>query len=339
MHLKKEFGLRMSGLALALVTGLLTMATGGACAQNKIPRPALLVLNKADNTLVIVDPVTLKVAGKVDTGVAPHEVAVSADGKTAIVTNYGADHKGTTMSVIDVPTMTEVGKVTFPGLEGPHGIWVVGDKAFFTNEGDKSLGVFDFVANNIDLHLVLGQKRPHMVVLSKDGQRAFVSNIESNTVSVEERKKKITDWTGTNVKVGKGPEGIDLSPDQKEVWVANSGDGTVSVIDVASKKVTATIDVKTQHSNRLKFTPDGKLVLISDLGTGELVIFDVASKKEVKRLPLGKNAEGILIQPDGARAFVAVSADDKIAVVDLKALEVTTTFATGKEPDGMAWRN
>jgi len=65
----------------------------------------------------------------------------------------------------------------------------------------------------------------------------------------------------------------------------------------------------------------------------------VASKKEVKRLPLGKNAEGILIQPDGARAFVAVSADDKIAVVDLKALEVTTTFATGKEPDGMAWRN
>jgi len=339
VHLEKAFLLKRSGLALAAATGLLAMATGPACAQNKTPQPALLVLNKADNTLVIVDPATLKVAGKVDTGVAPHEVAVSGDGKTAIVTNYGVDHKGTTMSVIDVPTMTEVGKVTFPGLEGPHGVWIVGDKAFFTNEGDKSLGVFDFVANNIDLHLVLGQKRPHMVVLSKDGQKAFVSNIESNTVSVEEMKKKITDWTGTNVKVGKGPEGIDLSPDEKELWVANSGDGTVSVIDLGSKKVTATIDVKTQHSNRLKFTPDGKLVLISDLGTGDLVILDVASKKEVKRLPLGKNAEGILIQPDGARAFVAVSADDKIAVVDLKTLQVTTTFATGKDPDGMAWRN
>jgi YVTN family beta-propeller protein len=200
------------------------------------------------------------------------------------------------------------------------------------------VGVFDFVANNIDLHLVLGQKRPHMLVLTKDGRTMFVSNVESNTVSVEEMKKKITDWTGTNVKVGKGPEGIDISPDEKEVWAANSGDGTVSIIDVASKKVTQTVDVKTKHSNRLKFTPDGKLVLISDLGSGDLVVVDAASRKEVKRLNLGKSTEGILMQPDGTRAFVAVSGDDKVAVVDLKTLEVTTTFTTGKDPDGMAWR-
>src|SRR5258707_10480776 len=146
-----------------------------------------------------------------------------------------------------------------------------------------------------------------MLVLTKDGRTMFVSNVESNTVSVEEMKKKITDWTGTNVKVGKGPEGIDISPDEKEVWAANSGDGTVSIIDAASKKVTQTVDVKTKHSNRLKFTPDGKLVLISDLGSGDLVVVDAASRKEVKRLNLGKSTEGILVQPDGARAFVAVS--------------------------------
>jgi YVTN family beta-propeller protein len=177
-----------------------------------------------------------------------------------------------------------------------------------------------------------------MLVLTKDGRTMFVSNVESNTVSVEEMKKSITDWTGTNVKVGKGPEGIDISPDEKEVWAANSGDGTVSIIDVASKKVTQTVDVKTKHSNRLKFTPDGKLVLISDLGSGDLVVVDAASRKEVKRLNLGKSTEGILMQPDGARAFVAVSGDDKVAVVDLETLEVTTTFTTGKDPDGMAWR-
>src|SRR5579883_2175316 len=83
------------------------------------------------------------------------------------------------------------------------------------------------------------------------------------------------------------------------------------------------LDVKTKRSNRLKFTPDGKLVLISDMGTGELVIVDAAARREVKRLPLGKSAEGILVQPDGSRAFVAVSGDNKIAVVDLKTLEVT----------------
>jgi YVTN family beta-propeller protein len=320
---------------------LVTIGLSGLCAGawgQATPSPALLVLSKEESFLAIVDPATLKVVGKVDTGAHPHEVAASADGKIAIVTNYGNDHAGTTMSEIDLVSRSEVGKVTFPGLVGPHGIEILGDKAYFTVEGDKSVGVFDFVANNIDLHLVLGQKKPHMLALTKDGRTMCVTNIESNTVSVEEMKKKITEWTGTNVKVGKGPEGIDISPDGKEAWAANSGDGTVSIIDLASKKVTQTVDVKTKHSNRLKFTPDGKLVLISDLGNGDLVIVEAASRKEVKRLNLGKSAEGILVQPDGARAFVAVSGDDKVAVLDLKTLEVTTTFAIGKDPDGMAWR-
>jgi YVTN family beta-propeller protein len=332
-----RIGGRVSGKFILAAVGVASLCAG-ALGQGKTPSPALLVLSKEESFLAIVDPATLKVVGKVDTGAHPHEVATSADGKIAIVTNYGNDHAGTTMSEIDLASRSEVGKVTFPGLVGPHGIAILGDKAYFTVEGDQSVGVFDFVANNIDLHLVLGQKRPHMLVLTKDGRTMCVSNIESNTVSVEEMKKKITDWTGTNVKVGKGPEGIDISPDEKEVWAANSGDGTVSIIDVKSKKVVATVDVKTKHSNRLKFTPDGKLVLISDIGSGDLVVVDAASRKEVKRLNLGKSAEGILMQPDGARAFVAVSGDDKVAVVDLKTLEVTTTFTIGKDPDGMAWR-
>jgi YVTN family beta-propeller protein len=165
----------------------------------------------------------------------------------------------------------------------------------------------------------------------------YVSNIDSDTVAIEEMKKKPTQWAATIVKVGKGPEGIDLSPDGMEVWAANSGDGTVSIIDTGTRKVTQTVDVKTKHSNRLKFTPNGKLVLISDLETGDLVVLEAGPRKEVKRIHLGKSAEGILVQPDGSRAFVAVSGDDKVAVVDLKTLEVKGTFETGKEPDGMAW--
>jgi len=317
---------------------VLLLALSAACAaQTKTPKPALLVVNKGDNTLAIVDPATLKVVAKVDTGPSPHEVAATADGKLAIVTNYGAQHDGTTLSVIDLATRNELGKVTFPGLAGPHGIAILDDKAYFTIEGDKSIAAFNFVANGVDLHLIIGQKRPHMVVLSKNGRTIFVTNIESNTVSVEEMKKDITDWIGTNVKVGKGPEGMDLSPNEKELWVANSEDGTVSILDVAAKKVSKSVDLKTKHSNRLKFTPDGKLVLISDLGSGDLVIVDAASRKEVKRIPLGKSTEGILVQPDGSRAFIAVSGDNKLVVLDLKTLEVTATFATGNDPDGMAW--
>jgi len=95
--------------------------------------------------------------------------------------------------------------------------------------------------------------------------------------------------------------------------------------------------VHTKRANRVKFTPDGRLVLISDLETGDLVVLETASRKEVKRLNLGRGVAGILIVPDGSTAYVAVSTESQVAVVDLKTLSVTGRIATGKGPDGMAW--
>jgi YVTN family beta-propeller protein len=118
---------------------------------------------------------------------------------------------------------------------------------------------------------------------------------------------------------------------------AHSRDGGVSIIDIAAKKVTQTLNVQTKRSNRLKFTPDGKMVFISDLDAGELVVLNTATRKEIKRLKLGKSLEGILMVPDGSRAYVAVTGDNNIAMIDLKTLELTGRLSTGSGPDGMAW--
>ncbi len=109
------------------------------------------------------------------------------------------------------------------------------------------------------------------------------------------------------------------------------------MIDLATRTVTATLDAKIFGANRLKFTPDGKLVLISSLRDGNLVIYDAASRKEFKRVPIGHGAAGILIDPDGSRAFIACSPDNYVAVVDLKTFEVTGHIDVGGEPDGLAW--
>ena len=114
-------------------------------------------------------------------------------------------------------------------------------------------------------------------------------------------------------------------------------DGTISIIDLAAKKLTTKIDAKVLGANRLKFTPDGKLVFISSLQTGELTIYDARSHKEVKRLKIGHGAAGILMDPDGSRAFVACSADNYVAIIDLKTLEVTSHIDVGGVPDGLAW--
>ncbi|MDP9324784.1 MAG: YncE family protein, partial [Acidobacteriota bacterium] len=145
------------------------------------------------------------------------------------------------------------------------------------------------------------------------------------------------DWNETVVPVGRGAEGFDVSPDGTQIWAANAQDGTVSIIDVASKTVTDTLAANVNGANRLKFTPDGKLVLVSTLGGPELAIIDAATKRDVKRLKIGRGAAGIEMQPDGARAFVACTPDDNVAVIDLKTLEVIGRIEAGRQPDGLAW--
>ena len=144
-------------------------------------------------------------------------------------------------------------------------------------------------------------------------------------------------WRQTVVPVGRGPEGFDVSPDGKQLWTAHMGDGRISVIDVASKKVVATIDAGARAPNRLKFTPDGKLALVSEIGGGGLVVVDTATRSVTKRLTLGRGASGILIPPDGTRAYVALTGDNAVAVIDLKTLAEVDRLKTGSGPDGMAW--
>ena len=144
------------------------------------------------------------------------------------------------------------------------------------------------------------------------------------------------DWSETVIPVGRGSEGFDVSPDGKQAWIANAQDGTVSVIDIAQKKVTATLEANARGANRLKFTPDGTKALIS--AGPELVVFDVAAQKEAKRLRIGTGGGGgIQVEPDGKRAYIAFAQDGFVAVVDLKSLEVTGKIDAGPNPDGLAW--
>ena len=312
------------------------LVAGAAAAET--PSPALLVLNKEEATLAIVDPSTLKVMGRVPTGDQPHEVAASADGKLAFVGNYGSgQNPGRTLSVIDLVAQKELHRVDLGPLRRPHGVTFADGKAYFTAEVNKLIGRYDPATNQVDWLLGTGQNTTHMVLVSKDLSHIFTSNIGSNSISILERGSNPMNWNETVVPVGKGPEAVDLSPDGKQIWTAHSQDGGVSIIDIADKKVVQTLDVHTRRSNRLKFTPDGRRVLISDLAGGEVVVLDTASKKEIKRLKVGRSPEGILMQPDGARAFIGVAGDNHVAIIDLASLEVTGQISTGAGPDGMAW--
>lgn len=183
-------------------------------------------------------------------------------------------------------------------------------------------------------------------------QRIVTSNVSSATVSIIEKVAGRSsaparpngpagppggDWNQTVVRVGNGSEGFDVTPDGREIWVANAQDGTISIIDVSSKQVTQTLAADVRGANRLKFTLDGKLALVATLGGPNLTVMDVATRLPVKRIPIGHGAAGIVMQPGGARAFVACSPDGYVAVIDLHSLEAGARIPIGNDPDGMAW--
>ena len=113
--------------------------------------------------------------------------------------------------------------------------------------------------------------------------------------------------------------------------------GLSQSLRVAKKSAVQSIKVSTRSSNRLKFTPDGKFVFISDLGGRDLVVVDAVARKELKRIALGGGAAGILMQPDGSRAYVAVGSENGVTVIDLKTLEAAGHIETGPGPDGLGW--
>jgi len=188
----------------------------------------------------------------------------------------------------------------------------------------------------VDWLLGTGQRRTHMIHVSPDENHIYTANVDSDTLSLINRSGVI-DWTQTVVPVGKGPEGFDVTPDGKEIWAANSRDGTVSIVDLATGRFIRSFRVGTKRSNRLKFTPDGRLALISDLEAGDLLVLERGTKKELKRMPLGRQPAGILVQPDSSLAYVAVTGDNYVAVIDLKSLELAARISPGTNPDGMAW--
>jgi YVTN family beta-propeller protein len=343
---------------LGCIAAVGAIFAGGAFTLAQTPSPALLILEKSDNTLAIVDPAGLKILARVPVGQDPHEVVASSDGKLAYISNYGGlDSALNTISVVDLITQKPLAPINLGALHSAHGLAFAGGELYFTAETNKVIGRYDPASQKIDWVLGTGQDRTHMVEVSGSLDYIFTSNVSSGTISIIEQVTLANagygpppggarkTWHVTSIPSGRGSEGFDVSPDGTEIWAANAQDGTVTVIDVASKTASQTFPISVKGANRLRFTHDGKRALVSGLGGGpgsngagpNLVALDVATHKEIKQFELGGGSAGILITPDGSRAFVAVSAKDKVAVIDLKNLEVTGQIPTGKQPDGLAW--
>jgi YVTN family beta-propeller protein len=313
----------------------------------------LVVLNKAEASASLLDPATGSLAATLPTGVGPHEGDVSPDGRLVLVTNYGTEQAGSSLTVLDLPAAAVVKTIELGEYRRPHGVrWLSdGRRALVTAEQNEALLIVDVEAGAVEKALPTGQKVSHMVAVTPDEKRAFVANIGSGSISAFDLE------TGERlgiIETGAGAEGIDVTPDGAQVWVSNRAADTVSVVDATTLQVIEQLE-SASFPIRVRVTPDGRHVLVSNARSGDVSVFDAKERKLVRRVPMQLEAGsaegraidfgfgespvpiGILIPPDGKRAFVANAQADAIAVVDLGSWKVTGLLKGGREPDGMAW--
>ncbi len=312
----------------------------------------LVVANKSDATVSLVDLATREVRATVAVGVGPHEVAVSPDGRLALVGIYGTrEAPGSSMALIEIPSARLVRTISLGEYRRPHGIvWLADNRrAVVTAEANKALLVVDALEGRVEAAVDTDQEVSHMVAVTPDASRAFVANIRSGSVTVIDlaARRRVA-----QVPTGAGAEGVAVTPDGATVWVTNRAADTVTVLDARTLEVLAT-PAAPSFPIRAAVTLDGRRVLVTNARSGDLAVFDVPSRTLERRLDLKLQASqlagrlfgdtfgsssvpiGIVLDPDGRTAYVAHSNADLISVVDLESWTVTGTLAAGREPDGM----
>lgn len=325
--------------ARALLAAAVLALSACALAQPTPDAPdpgVLVVLHQAGASAWLLDAETGTVVARLPTGVGPHEVAVSPDGRRAVVTDYGDRQTvGASLTVLDLSARAVERTVPLGDYERPHGVaFLPGGRVAVTAERDSALVVVDLDAGAIVSVATTGQQLSHLLALSSDGRTAYTGNILSGTVSR-------VDLTGSQppavAHVGPIAEAVALRPDGLEVWAASQETGRVVAFDAATLDEVGAATVA-GRPYRIAFTPDGARALVTT-SADVLHVLDAHTRQPAGTVSFdaGSGPAGIAVAPDGRRAYVTLTALDRVAVVDLDALAVVGLFETGPVPDGIAF--
>src|SRR5712691_2962800 len=252
----------------------------------------LLVANKGEHTLGIIDPVDGKqIAVIEESGVTGHEVIASPDGRTAYVPIYGNSGvgrpgtDGQTMDVIDVASRKRVATIDFGRPERPHcPLFGADGRLYVTSEVTSTITVVDPRTNQIVERIPTGQPESHMLALTRDGKRAYTSNVGVGTVSaIDLTAKKVVAIIPVSAKAQR----LALSTDDRWAFTADVGEPRLAVIDTATNQVKQWVTLPGIAYGTAP-TPDGKHLLITLISTNGVGVLDIASMKLAKTLDVPK---------------------------------------------------
>ena len=309
----------------------------------------LVVANQQGASATVLDAATLRTVATVPVGQGPHEVAISTDGRWAVVTNYGTQAAaGNSLSVIDLAAESPsvVRTIDLGQYQRPHGAAFVqgGTKVLVTSEPSQRLLLVDFISGRIDTAMATNGRGSHMVTVQRDGRRAWTSNVGDGTVTefdVDTRTARRTFNVAPNV------EGISATPGGVQVWVGSNTAKTVTIVNGADAKVLGVLS-GFGHPYRVGVSRTGRVALVSDPTSNRIWIYDTGTRRELAQIdlagqtgvgsPAAKAApEGITFDPIADYAYVTLHGTNQVVAIDLRTQKVNGFGSVGAGPDGIGF--
>lgn len=302
----------------------------------------LLVANKGDHTLGIIDPGAGRQVAVVPVGgITGHEVAASPGGETAYVPIYGDSGvgkpgtDGRTLTVIDVGDRRATKTIDFGRPVRPH-CAVFGPKnglLYVTTELTDSIDVIDPHTLKIIGSIPTGQKESHMLAITHDGKRGYTANVGPGTVSVIDLEAQSVIAV---IPISRETQRISLSVDDRLAFTADQTKPQLAAIDTATNTVKAWVPLPSLAYGTAP-TLDGRWLLVALPEAGKVGVVDLQSLKLARTVDVPKSPQEVLVRPDNQVAYVSCHESRKVAAINLNSWQVDKIVDAGPLADGLAW--
>jgi YVTN family beta-propeller protein len=340
MTIRKRVIPAIAGLAAAT----LVFAAGAVDPNNPTGMHGLIVIDKIGRHVRFFDPSTYQEISNLDVGVAPHDVAISPDHRTAYTPVYGDGvygknpHPGHTIAIIDLATRQLTGNIDVSPYQAPHGIQIdAAGKIYVACDLSRKLLVIDPKTRAIEAAIDT-EGTGHWIAVLPDASKAYVAakNDRLFIAVIDLKKRSII----ARIPAPNGIQGITASPDGKHVVANDLTEPKLLIIDTATDMVAGTIPLQgnTKASYKPRFSPDGSKLLVCNLTEASVNVIDTADLHgKQQTFSVGKDPMGFAFAPDGKTVLVANHGDGTVSVLDLSQNRVVSSFKGGAGVESLAY--
>jgi len=287
--------------------------------------PYAYITNRQDNTVSVINVITNAIVATIPVGKDPVGVAVGPDGTKVYITNQ----RDNTISVISSLTNKVISTIQLKD-SSPTGIAVSpdGKEIFVVNLNSNSVSVIDAASENVIYTYAVGGY-PVGVTVSPDGSDVFVTNSSDNISVINLMKNNVTTINAT-----KGPYDVCTSSDGSLLYVTNLGSNTVSVINLSTLNVIATIPVGTAPQG-IAITPDGSTLYVTNSTSGNVSVISTATNRVTATINVGSAPIGVSVTSDGRFVYVANQSSNSVSVINTSSNNVSATIPVGSLPESL----